>query len=88
MGIDIDNGYRDLEPHVGHKIEVSRYGNSDNIAIECMTCGEVLLDFNKLDHEPLKKKYFRVEYDPEYTGGAYQKVGGEKTPASNPDSAT
>jgi len=45
-----DSGYNDLIYHVGHKIEcVCRGGNEDrpeNIAIECVTCNKVLLDYN------------------------------------------
>lgn len=51
MAIDLENGYRDLKLHVGHKIFVATYGGGDNIAIECMTCGEVLLDFNKPEEQ-------------------------------------
>lgn len=37
-----------LLPHVGHDIEVMHYGTKRfpiNIAIECMDCNEVLVDF-------------------------------------------
>lgn len=37
-----------LMPHVGHDIEVMHYGTEKfpiNLAIECMDCNEVLVDF-------------------------------------------
>ena len=58
MGIDLGNGYRELLIHKGHKIELATYApavyESDgkpamepsNVAIECVTCGCVLLDFD------------------------------------------
>jgi len=49
MGIDLQNGYRDLLNHVGHEIELAVYGDLEephNVAIECMTCGCVLIDFD------------------------------------------
>lgn len=33
-----------LLPHQGHAIVIANYGN-ENIAIECETCYEVLVDF-------------------------------------------
>ncbi|MHA2063236.1 MAG: hypothetical protein ACXABY_02525 [Candidatus Thorarchaeota archaeon] len=51
MGIRLDatGGFEDLTPHVGHEIEVATYGRPNevfNVAIECMTCNTVLLDFD------------------------------------------
>lgn len=56
MAINLENGYHDLLLHRGHEIEVATYGGKVvdgedfdppwNVAIECMTCGEVLLDFD------------------------------------------
>ena len=41
----------DLFPHVGHKIACVYYGKSKkeayNVAIECETCGQVLLDIDR-----------------------------------------
>lgn len=40
--------YSELLEHVGHEIEVATYGPSENVfnvAIECSTCGEVLMDY-------------------------------------------
>ena len=42
--------FEELVEHIGHKIEVISYdknGERINVAIECETCGEVLLDFDK-----------------------------------------
>ena len=60
MGIDLrenGNGYYDLQRHIGHKIVIVGYGCREgltmgttipvNVAIECETCGEVLVDFNE-----------------------------------------
>jgi hypothetical protein len=33
-----------LLPHLGHDIEIARYG-TENIAVECVDCNEVLVDF-------------------------------------------
>ena len=42
--------FSDLIKHYGHEIVISKYGIDDdawNVAIECETCCEVLLDFDK-----------------------------------------
>lgn len=39
--------YDELADHVGHKAEVVQYADGVNIAIECVTCGSVLLDFDR-----------------------------------------
>jgi hypothetical protein len=41
------NNYQELMQHVGHDIETITYGNHDNVAIECTTCYEVLVDYDK-----------------------------------------
>lgn len=54
MAIDLENGYEELRGHVGHNIEVVRYGPAKrpmNVAIECETCGCVLLDFDRPEEE-------------------------------------
>ena len=43
------NSKEELELHIGHDLEVVSYSNKDeivNVAIECKTCNEVLLDFD------------------------------------------
>jgi len=46
------HNFNDLMRHVGHKITIATYGivQIANVAIECETCSEVLLDFDNL-HE-------------------------------------
>lgn len=41
--------FADLVEHVGHEVEVVTYGADTplNVAIECVDCYEVLLDFDK-----------------------------------------
>jgi predicted RNA-binding Zn-ribbon protein involved in translation (DUF1610 family) len=46
VGIDFRRGYKDVMRHFGHDIVVTNYHN-ENVAIECETCNEVLLDFDK-----------------------------------------
>ena len=42
--------FKDLSQHVGHDIVCVTYGDpAENVAIECETCNEVLLDFDKED---------------------------------------
>jgi hypothetical protein len=39
--------WRKAIEHVGHEIEIATYGPADevwNVAIECMTCGTVIVD--------------------------------------------
>jgi hypothetical protein len=38
--------YADLRSHVGHEIVVATYDKDKNVAIECVTCFEVLLDYD------------------------------------------
>ena len=43
--------FTDLVHHVGHRIEIATYGGKGedalNVAIECMECNMVLMDFDK-----------------------------------------
>lgn len=49
------HSFDDLYRHFGHEVEVVRYGIKGsgeepfvmNAAIECVTCGEVLIDYDK-----------------------------------------
>ncbi len=48
MAIDLKaNLYTQLMQHVDHEIECVTYGDDDNVAIECVTCGSVLLTDDK-----------------------------------------
>ena len=40
------SNYKELKTHLGHKIVCISYGN-DNISVECETCNEVILDYDK-----------------------------------------
>jgi hypothetical protein len=43
-----DNAKERLLPHAAHDIQIAWYGNKSNpvnIAVECMECSEVLIDF-------------------------------------------
>ena len=45
------HSYEELKSHIGHKIECVQYGSPgdapENVAVECVDCCEVILDFNK-----------------------------------------
>lgn len=62
MAVSLDGGSRlrspvsaqsfeDLAAHVGHEVEIVTYGGDLNVAIECVECSEVLLDFDRNYHE-------------------------------------
>jgi hypothetical protein len=41
--------YSELKAHVGHDLECVGYGdpvNPENVAVECLDCGEVIIDFD------------------------------------------
>lgn len=41
------NNYKDLLVHKNHKIVCVTYGKDDNVSIECETCNEVLVSYDK-----------------------------------------
>jgi hypothetical protein len=43
--------YEELLRHVGHDIETITYGSVENVAIECNTCYEVLMDYDNPEME-------------------------------------
>lgn len=44
------DGFADLRRHVGHDIACVGYGDLPmNVAVECETCGEVLMDYDRPD---------------------------------------
>ena len=49
------NSYQELLEHFGHEVEVCGYnvlsGKPENVALECMTCNEVLLDYDQPDDD-------------------------------------
>ena len=48
------SSYRDLASHIGHHVEVVEYAGGENVAVECVTCHTVLLDFNAVDDDLFK----------------------------------
>jgi len=67
MGIDLSeggHGFHDLAKHVGHNIHVTTYGDGypENIAVECLTCNEILVDFDRPTNVP-KDEDERLECD-------------------------
>lgn len=54
MSIDVGNEalkFHDIRRHIGHRIVAVRYGDYVNVAIECETCSEVLLDADNPKYE-------------------------------------
>jgi hypothetical protein len=51
---------RKVHPHVGHDIEIVTYADR-NLAIECVTCSEVLADIDFSGDEPEDEKVEIVE---------------------------
>ena len=48
-----DNAHERLLPHTDHEVEIASYGNPPvNISVECITCSEVLIDFDRFEEEP------------------------------------
>lgn len=44
MGV---HNYAELMGHVGHEIACVTYGHRANVALECVDCSEILLDFDR-----------------------------------------
>lgn len=42
----VDN-YADMLRHAGHDVTVVTYAQGENVAVECETCGEVLVDYDR-----------------------------------------
>lgn len=45
--------YNELRNHAGHAVEIVVYGDEAGVALECLDCNEVLLDFNLYDDNPV-----------------------------------
>jgi len=41
------SNFEDLMNHVGHDLECVTYGDVDNVAVECIDCGCVIIDYDK-----------------------------------------
>ena len=65
------NSYADLRSHVGHRIECVVYGD-ENVAVECITCCEVLLDYEEdceIDGKPMPEWLLNLCYKARDTYG-------------------
>jgi hypothetical protein len=66
------HSYDELLSHIGHDIECVAYGSKQhgaaNIAVECITCGEVLFDFDKPDEESSNESDTRTVCDDAHPG--------------------
>jgi hypothetical protein len=40
-------GYDEIHLHIGHEIEVVQYGDGVNVAIECLTCQQVIASVDR-----------------------------------------
>jgi len=80
------NNYEDLLRHKGHKIVCVSYGDDNNVAIECESCNEVLMDFDKekdtcqygnitISRESIEKLCRELE-SKIYNSGMYRKLSG------------
>jgi hypothetical protein len=58
--------YGELRQHIGHHIECACYGKENetpqNIALECIDCGMVLLDFERPENTAFCAPCDAVEY--------------------------
>ena len=43
--------YNELNLHVGHTLECVSYGNGYNVAVECVDCNEVIVDFDIIEDD-------------------------------------
>jgi len=56
--------YAELVTHVDHSVHVVQYGAHQNVAIECLTCMEILVDFDFDGHEWGEVEYARFTGNP------------------------
>ena len=54
--------FNDLILHYGHDVEVVIYGFSDpesalNVAVECRTCNEIIIDFDRYNEDPDEDRF-------------------------------
>ncbi len=43
--------HKSLKAHVGHEIECVTYGDGENVVLECIDCGEILLSYDEEEDE-------------------------------------
>jgi hypothetical protein len=74
--------FSELNEHAGHNVQVNRYiDNSDgqivNVAIECMNCNIVLMDFDsRVEENIILEPADAWGEDPEYTRDGWQEDAG------------
>jgi len=39
--------YDKIAQHVGHDVEIVSYADGENVAIECLDCGEIIFDADR-----------------------------------------
>ncbi len=54
--------YNELSEHFGHPIEIAMYGVDTNLAIECVDCNEVLLDFDNNETTTTDEQITEMKY--------------------------
>jgi hypothetical protein len=59
--------YEELAGHVGHDIECVTYADGENVAVECVECGCVIIDFDRPE-----RRFLRPWEKPEDYPGAVQ----------------
>ncbi len=64
--------YTELVTHVDHSVHVVQYGAHQNVAIECLTCMEILVDFDLDDDDLVQHEWGPVEYG-RMTGNPHRK---------------
>jgi hypothetical protein len=66
MGV---HNFKELRSHVGHDIECVHYAEQ-NVAVECVTCGCVLFDFDRPEpYRTLQERGIFVPDDPDDEDG-------------------
>jgi hypothetical protein len=74
--------FNELNEHAGHDVQVNRYidksnGQIVNVAVECMTCSAVLMDFDSNTEENIILEPVDVwGEDPEYTRDGWREDAG------------
>lgn len=43
--------YERMCEHIGHRIEIASYASRENVAVECVTCGCVIVDVNQKESD-------------------------------------
>ena len=52
----MDNSlFEALKKHIGHDVEISEYGDMQNVSLECFDCNEVILDAELYELAPVSQ---------------------------------